>query len=268
MGIPLFQIDAFAGAPFRGNPAAVCLMDAPGPDGWLQAVAGEMNLSETAFVWKERRGFRLRWFTPTVEVDLCGHATLAAAQAIWQAQWAPVDKPILFHSRGGPLQATREGGQTFLDFPALPAVERPVNRAIVAALGVEPVWFGRNEFDYLVEVEDAADVYDCQPDFLILGELTGRGTIVTARSDRDDCDFVSRFFAPACGIDEDPVTGSAHVCLGPYWAAQLKRSDLIGYQASRRGGLVATRMEKERVRLGGEAVTVFRGELLAQPPKE
>ena len=266
MGIALYQIDSFANAPFEGNPAAVCLMTEPASDDWLQKVAIEMNLSETAFVWREDSQLRLRWFTPGLEVDLCGHATLAAAHAIWDAGWMEPSKSIVFASRSGRLEATRTDGVIWLDFPAVGPVEAPPVPDLVEALGVKDVrWFGKNQFDYFLELADEKAVLDCRPEFGKLGQLTERGAIVTAASERPDVDFVSRFFGPACGIDEDPVTGSAHAGLSPYWVNKMGINDLVGYQASPRGGFVSTRLAGDRVHLGGKALTIFKTELLCNP---
>lgn len=265
MSIPFYQVDSFAQQAFAGNPAAVCLLEQPVDDQWLQSVAMEMNLSETAFVWPGAEGFDLRWFTPTVEVDLCGHATLAAAHVLWQSGRLPIDQLARFHSRSGVLTSEFRDGQIYLDFPALPAAAQPQDAELVAALDVVPIWYGRNKFDNLIEVASAAEVYSCSPDFTRLAKRSKRGVILTAKSDRSDSDFVSRFFVPACGIDEDPVTGSAHVCLSPYWSQKLSQNNLVGYQASQRGGLVSTQLNGDRVQLGGRAVTVLQGELLAVP---
>jgi PhzF family phenazine biosynthesis protein len=255
----IFQVDAFAQRPFTGNPAAVCLLDEPRDDAWMQAVAAEMNLAETAFVERQGDGFDLRWFTPTTEVDLCGHATLAAAHVLWEQ--GETAHRLRFRTRSGTLTAERADGLIHLDFPAEPARATDVPPDLEHALGALPQWVGRNRFDYLVEVADVATVRSLAPDFRGLRRFPGRGFIVTAAGE-EGCDFVSRFFAPGAGIDEDPVTGSAHCCLGPYWAARLGRSDLVGYQASPRGGYVGVHVAGERVVLSGPAVTVLRGELL------
>jgi predicted PhzF superfamily epimerase YddE/YHI9 len=255
----IFQVDAFTRRPFAGNPAAVCLLDEPRDDAWMQAVAAEMNLAETAFVEREGDGFGLRWFTPTTEVDLCGHATLAAAHVLWEL--GESGDRLRFRTRSGTLTAERTDGSIHLDFPAEPAGATDVPPGLEDALGAVSRWVGRNRFDYLVEVADGGTVRSLVPDFRALRQLPGRGFIVTAAGEKG-CDFVSRFFAPGAGIDEDPVTGSAHCCLGPYWAARLGRSDLVGYQASTRGGYVGVHVAGERVVLSGPAVTVLRGELL------
>jgi PhzF family phenazine biosynthesis protein len=261
MGVPLIQVDAFTDTPFAGNPAAVCLLDGPRDDAWLQAVGAEMNLPETAFVRPLADGLELRWFTPTVEVDLCGHATLAAGHVLWETGRLAPDAVARFHTKSGVLTAARRGGWIELDFPADPAAPAEAPAALLEALGVSAKWTGRNRFDWLVEVESAAVVRALAPDLARLATVPTRGVIVTAPADDARADFVSRFFAPRAGIPEDPVTGSAHCCLGPYWAPRLGRAELTGYQASPRGGLVRVRPAADRVILGGHAVTVLRGEL-------
>ena len=263
MGQLITQVDAFADRPFTGNPAAVCILPGPADAGWMQAVAGEMNLSETAFLHRIEEGFALRWFTPTVEVDLCGHATLASAHVLWTEGHLDPDAPAGFRTRSGMLSARRAGDWIELDFPAQPA--RPIAEpaTLAEALGARVVAVGRNDADLLVEVPTEADVRALRPDMGRLAGIEARGVIVTARSDSRGYDFVSRFFAPRVGIAEDPVTGSAHCALGPYWSERLGRVELVGFQASARGGMVRVRIGGGRVILGGRAVTVLRGELLA-----
>ena len=263
MRVPLVQVDAFTETPFAGNPAAVCLLETPRDDGWLQAVGAEMNLPETAFVRPLADGFELRWFTPSIEVDLCGHATLAAAHVLWETKRLAPDAVARFHTRSGLLTAARRDGWIELDFPAEPASPVEAPPVLTEALGVTARWTGRNRFDWLVEVETAALVRGLKPDLHALAAVPTRGVIVTAPGDDARADFVSRFFAPRAGIPEDPVTGSAHCCLGPYWAGHLGRTALTGYQASPRGGLVRVRLAGDRVILGGRAVTVLQGELIA-----
>jgi predicted PhzF superfamily epimerase YddE/YHI9 len=264
MGLLLFQVDAFTDRPFAGNPAAVCVLDRERDDAWLQSVASEMNLSETAFLLREDADWRLRWFTPTVEVDLCGHATLASAHALWEDGLADPAAPLLFRTRSGALAAARRGLEIELDFPAEPASAVDPPTGLLDALGVKALSVGRNRLDYLVEVESEEPLRRARPHFAALAEAGGpaRGVIVTAASSDPNFDFVSRYFAPAAGIDEDPVTGSAHCCLGPFWAERFGRSELTGFQASSRGGVVRVRVGKGRVFLGGRAVTVLRGELV------
>ena len=264
MSLPLFIVDAFADAPFAGNPAAVALSDDEPAAEFMQSVAAEMNLSETAFVGPESSdGARpLRWFTPAAEVDLCGHATLAAAHVL-SAERGEAG-PFRFATRSGVLPVTVHAGRVELDFPAEPAVASEPWPELAAALGVEPAWVGRNRFDLLCELPGAAAVRACSPDLLQLVKFDARGVIVTAAADAatPGPDFVSRFFAPAVGVPEDPVTGSAHCALGPYWAAKLGRDELVGRQIGPRGGSVAVTVRpNDRVRLAGGAVTVLRGEL-------
>jgi PhzF family phenazine biosynthesis protein len=263
MPIPLLQIDAFADRPFTGNPAAVCLLDAPRDARWMQDVALEMNLSETAFLHPEAEDYRLRWFTPAVEVDLCGHATLASAHALWELGRLPADQPARFHTRSGLLTATRRSDAIVLDFPATPPEPCPPPSGLMEALGARPRWVGKNRFDYLVEVESEEALRGLRPDFAGLARLPVRGVIVTAAATTAGFDFVSRFFAPGSGIAEDPVTGSAHCCLAPFWGGRLGKEEMTGYQASARGGVVGVRIAGARVHLIGRAITVFRGELLA-----
>ncbi len=264
MPLTITQVDAFTHKPFTGNPATVCLLPAPADAAWMQRVAREMNLSETAFLVRRSNGeFDLRWFTPVVEVDLCGHATLACAHVLWEEGHLPADAPAVFHTRSGRLSATRRTAWIEMDFPAEPAESTAAPTGLAEALGTEPAWVGRNRFDYLVEVDTQATVERLSPDFSALKRLETRGIIVTARVEAEGVDFVSRFFAPATGVDEDPVTGSAHCCLGPYWQRRLGRNAFTARQVSERGGLVKVVVEGDRVLLSGQAVTVLRGELLA-----
>lgn len=260
-GIRILQIDAFTDRPFAGNPAAVCLLKKEADSDWMQAVAAEMNLSETAFVRPIEDGFELRWFTPLVEVDLCGHATLASAHGLWSEGVVSGALPIRFHTKSGVLTCTQNGDFIELDFPATPLQEVEPNAGLIDALGVEPVFVGKSKFDDLVQVESEESVRSLKPDFSQLRELSMRGVMVTSVSDDPHFDFVSRFFAPGVGIDEDPVTGSAHCCLGPYWSERLGKTEMTAFQASARGGVVRVRVEGDRVLLGGQAVTVLRGEL-------
>jgi PhzF family phenazine biosynthesis protein len=262
MAQEIFQVDAFTEHPFAGNPAGVCILQRPGDEQWMQHVAMEMNVSETAFLHEQDDGFNLRWFTPLVEVDLCGHATLAGAHILWETGILSTDQQARFYTRSGCLTAKFAEGWIELDFPLEPAkaVAPPDNLA--GALGVSLKYVGLNRFDFLVEVDAETTVRNLKPDFMQLKTISARGFIVTSRSDSNEYDFVSRFFAPAFGIDEDPVTGSAHCCSGPYWAQLLKKNSLVAYQASARGGVVRVRVTDQRVILGGRAVTVLRGMLL------
>ena len=259
----IVQVDAFADRPFVGNPAAVCVLAAARDESWMQAVACEMNLAETAFLVAEGDGgYHLCWFTPTVEVDLCGHATLASAHVLWEDGHLPIDQPARFRTRSGLLTATRHEGWITLDFPATP-VEHPLEVGPISkALGVPVTFAGMSRFDVLAEVESEAVVRAITPDFALLADIPSRGVIVTARSSMPGFDFVSRFFAPRTGVPEDPVTGSAHCCLGPYWLEKLGKTSMVAFQASSRGGLVRVEVDGARVRLGGQAVTVLRGDLV------
>ena len=262
MGLAIYQVDAFTDQPFAGNPAAVCLLPAPRDEQWMQSVAREMNLSETAFLHREKDGWLLRWFTPAVEVALCGHATLASAHVLWETGQVLPDETARFHTKSGLLTAERNGSGVEMNFPAKIAAPADAPAGLAEALGVKPLFVGRSAFDYLVETDSAAAVRALKPDFTRLGELAVRGVIVTSGSDRPEFDFISRFFAPAAGVNEDPVTGSAHCTLGPFWETRLNKSEFTAYQASARGGVVKVRVAGDRVFLGGRAVTVMRGELL------
>jgi PhzF family phenazine biosynthesis protein len=230
----------------------------------MQHVAREMNLSETAFlVERADGGYDLRWFTPAVEVALCGHATLASAHVLWESGRVPAEEQVRFFTKSGRLTADQKDGCWIeLDFPAKPEAPAPEPPGLIDALGVRANYIGKNLFDYIVEVASEQVVRGIQPDFGRLAALPVRGVIVTSRSSDESFDFVSRFFAPACGVNEDPVTGSAHCCLAPFWAARLCKPEMLAYQASARGGVVRVRVSGDRVKLGGQAVTVLRGELL------
>ncbi|MGE5235038.1 MAG: PhzF family phenazine biosynthesis protein [Acidobacteriota bacterium] len=255
------QVDAFASEPFTGNPAAVVVTGSHLDERLMAQVAREMNLSETAFLVPEGDGYSLRWFTPEVEVELCGHATLASAHVLWQEGHLSSTDSARFHTRSGVLTGRRRGEWIELDFPARPAHAEDAPGELLRALAVHPVWVGKNVYDYLVEVADESSVRALDPDMLTLKKLGVRGIMVTSRSASPEFDFVSRFFAPGSGVDEDPVTGSAHCCLGPYWQARLGRTELSAFQASARGGVVRVRVAGERVMLQGQAVTVAAGEL-------
>ena len=262
MATPSYIVDAFASTRFTGNPAAVCLLDEPAEAGWMQAVAAEMNLSETAFLVQQADGFNLRWFTPVTEVDLCGHATLASAHVLWETDRLKPDETARFHTRSGLLTAKRAGDWIELDFPATPpeAIEPP--EGLSDLLGSVPQFVGRTPFDLLLELTDEEELHELMPDFAGLSRLPVRGFIVTTRSNDSRYDFQSRFFAPAAGVNEDPVTGSAHCALAPYWAGHLGKSKMIGYQASARGGVVEVETIGDRVKLRGQAVTTVQGELV------
>lgn len=270
---PIFVVDAFSDVPFRGNPAAVCVLDAPATKSWMRSVAAEMNLSETAFLHPIESGWMLRWFTPTVEVDLCGHATLAAAHVLWSDSCRAADSTIRFETRSGLLEATRtDDDRIALDFPSTPVSEQEPPPDLLDALAPGarfpvPVAAGFNRVDWLIELPTEEDVRSIAPDFGALATVDARGVMVTSPASpgtlarHPGVDFVSRFFAPACGVDEDPVTGSAHCTLGPWWATKLGRNTVVGRQISERGGTVTVRNRGERVTLEGSAVTALEGRL-------
>ena len=265
MALNITQVDAFAERPFTGNPAAVCILEAPREEAWMRLVAREMNLSETAFLVKRGDdGYDLRWFTPAVEVALCGHATLASAHVLWEDGLLRADQPVIFHTKSGVLTARKKNSMIEMDFPATPLTpDASVRQQLEEALGLKIKAAGRTRFDCMVEVENEAAVRALRPDLTKIGHLDLRGLIVTSAASGSGYDYVSRFFAPGAGVDEDPVTGSAHCCLGPFWTERLGRADLTGYQASARGGYVGTRCEGDRVFLSGHAVTVLRGAMVA-----
>ena len=264
MRIPIYQVDAFVtDTPFSGNPAAVCLLEKAADESWMQNVAMEMNLSETAFLVPRSDGFDLRWFAPTVEIALCGHATLASAHTLWETARLKPSEEARFHTKSGLLTCKRlADGWIEMDFPAKLEEKTTPPPELVAALGVTPAYVGKNVFDYLLEIESEEAVRKVSPDFRMLRSIPVRGVIVTSRSVSKEFDFISRFFAPGAGVDEDPVTGSAHCALAPYWMKRLGKNPLIGYQASRRGGVVRVNVVGDRVKLSGRAVTVLGGELV------
>ena len=263
MTLRIFQVDAFTDRAFAGNPAAICLLTEERSAAWMQAVAAEMNLSETAFVRALGKHYELRWFTPTVEVDLCGHATLASAHVLWSQGLVHPDEAIAFETRSGLLTCRRGEAAIELNFPATPPVEAAPPRGLLDAFRVQPSFVGKSKFDFLLVVDSEDTVRKLQPDFQALRKIAGlRGVIVSSLTEDPRFDFVCRFFAPAAGVDEDPVTGSAYCCLGPFWSARLGKPAMTAYQASQRGGTVQVRIEGDRVILGGNAVTVLQGELL------
>jgi PhzF family phenazine biosynthesis protein len=274
MEIPVFQVDAFASEPFKGNPAAVCLLDEPRPAEWMQNVAMEMNLSETAFILPRADGpslpaaFDLRWFTPTVEVPLCGHATLASAHTLWESGRVSGDKAVRFSTLSGWLITSRRDDRIEMDFPAILSDTHQLPGSLAGALGLASREVicnrvrGKGGGDFLLELESEETVRNLEPNFELLGRNVDSGVIVTAQGDSSKYDFVSRYFACHVGIDEDPVTGAAHCILTPYWSAKLGKTEMFAYQASPRGGEVNVRLSGERVLLGGRAVTIWRGNLL------
>ncbi len=266
MSQTIYQVDAFTDHLFGGNPAGVCILSKPASDEWMRNVAREMNLSETAFLVKQGNAFNLRWFTPAVEVDLCGHATLGSAHILFEAGYLAPDEQACFNTRSGLLTATKNGDWLEMNFPVKREEHTAAPEGLADALGARPEYVGKNVFDYLVELENEEAVRKLQPDISRLGSLPARGIIVTAPASgataSQGFDFVSRFFAPAVGVPEDPVTGSAHCCLADYWSKKLGKNEMLAYQASARGGVLRVKLDGERVFLGGQAVTVLKGELI------
>jgi PhzF family phenazine biosynthesis protein len=263
MGLNVYQVDAFTDKPFFGNPAGVCVLSESVSDDWMQNVAKEMNLSETAFLKKQDDGYRLRWFTPTVEVDLCGHATLASAHILWEQNYLSRNEAAIFHTRSGVLTAKQtDDGWIELNFPVEQESEATSPKGLLESLGVQPKYIGKNRFDYIIEVSSEKEVSDLKPDFTALGMISCRGVIVTSLSESKDYDFVSRFFAPGVGVNEDPVTGSAHCCLGPYWKKRLGKDNFKAHQVSERGGILKVNVNNDRVQIAGKAITVMKAELL------
>jgi PhzF family phenazine biosynthesis protein len=259
--VRIYQVDAFAERIFEGNPAGVCILEGPVDEAWMQNVAMEMNLSETSFLHRTHGGFNLRWFTSEAEVDLCGHATLASAHILWETGILKPAEEAVFFTKSGRLFANRQGGFITLDFPAKPDEPAENPSELLAALGIQALYVGRNDMDFIVELEDEATVRAVEPDMAAIVRAGARGVIVTARATASGFDFVSRFFAPAVGIPEDPVTGSAHCCLGPYWKRKLGKSVFFAYQASKRGGKLKVEVKGDRVLIGGKAITVFSADL-------
>ncbi len=257
--LDLWLIDAFTDAVFKGNPAAVCLLHEPKPDDWMQALAREMNQAETAFLLRGDNGFDLRWFTPTIEMDLCGHATLASAHFLWAEHHLKSGASARFATRSGLLTARKKNGWILLDFPATPAAPCEPPPYLLDAFKSPGMPVLRSQFDYMMVLADPAKLRKLTPDYRLIRGIETRGVIVTAPSDLPGVDFISRFFAPGAGVDEDPVTGSAHCTLAPYWAGRLGRKALVGQQVSPRGGTVRVEMRGDRVQLGGQAVTVLKG---------
>jgi PhzF family phenazine biosynthesis protein len=263
MGIPIYQVDAFTRRPFHGNPATVVMLSEAKPDDWMLAVAQEMKHSETAFLLKQEVGYNLRWFTPTNEVDLCGHATLACAHILYETGRQKPEEIVRFSTRSGLVTARRSGTRIEMNFPTKPVEPvQPPDGLLQALGGLAPRYVGHSGEDYLLELENENLVRMLQPDLAQLKALPlVKGVLVTATSDSSDYDFVSRFFSPVEGIDEDPVTGMAHCMLGPYWGTKLNRAAFTAYQASKRGGEVRLRVDGNRIFLSGEAMTIFTGEM-------
>ena len=261
METSIFKVDAFTDKPFSGNPAGVCILSEPRDEHWMQSIAREMNLSETAFLLSKAEEYSLRWFTPAVEVNLCGHATLASAHILFQKGLVKQEETIRFDTRSGLLSATKKDDWIELDFPKQPVIESSPPPGLVESLGVKPKFIGKNELYQIVEVESEEIVRDLKPDFERLALVPVNGVAVTSKAKTPGYDFVSRFFAPRFGINEDPVTGSSHCALGPYWEKQLHKSELTAYQASARGGIIRVRVGSNRVFLAGKAVTILQGTL-------
>lgn len=257
----IYQVDAFTDRMFSGNPAGVCILSGEMPDTWMLNVAAEMNLSETAFLSEREGGFDLRWFTPEKEVDLCGHATLASAHILWETGALKRSQEARLRTKSGLLKAMLKRSWIDMDFPSERAFEADMPEELARALKVDPVFAGRNRMDYIIEVGSEDMVRNLEPDMEMLKRIDARGFIVTSMSRSGDLDFISRFFAPAYGIPEDPVTGSAHCCLGPYWETKLGKKEFTAYQASKRGGTLKVRIDNDRVILSGRAVTVFEADL-------
>lgn len=262
MSIPFVQIDAFTDTAFSGNPAVAMILDTMKEDGWLQNAAREMNVSDTAYLVKRNGEYDLRWFTPEAEVDLCGHATLASAHYLWSEKLEDTNSEIIFHSKSGILKAKYINGWIELNFPSEVDSQTEIDETLINALGQKPVYVGKNRMDYIVQLENEDQVKNIKPDLNLLKTINSRGFIVTAQSQSNDYDFISRFFAPNIGINEDPVTGSAHCCLEPFWAKRLNKNEMTGYQASSRGGIVKVRGDNNRTFLLGKAVTILKGIIL------
>lgn len=253
----IYQVDAFTDKKFKGNPAAVCILEEAIDEKLMQDIAMEMNLSETAFLYRIDEGFNLRWFTPESEVDLCGHATLASSHILWETKILKTYEEAVFYTKSGKLSAKRDGQLITLNFPSEEDTRVDIPDELLKSLGVPILYVGRNRMDYIVEVENEKTVRLLKPDFEPMRRIDARGIIVTGRSLNPEYDFVSRFFAPNEGIIEDPVTGSAHCCLGPYWKRILKKDEFKAFQASKRGGELKVLLKDGRVYISGKAITVF-----------
>ena len=267
--VEILQVDAFTNQPFAGNPAAVCVLPTAVDEDWMQSVAAEMNLSETAFLYPHEQGYHLRWFTPSAEVELCGHATLASAHVLWSEGYLAADEEARFYTKSGLLTATQANDWIRLNFPVQPLDPVSISPELSKSLrGLQPVavaYGGKAEANYLVELPSADYVRSLQPDFAMMRLLPAHGVIVTALSEEADIDFVSRYFAPAIGINEDPVTGSAHCSLAAYWQPKLNKSDFWAKQVSLRGGVLQVQLRGDRVLISGQAITVLKGTLLSTP---
>jgi predicted PhzF superfamily epimerase YddE/YHI9 len=262
MAIGFYKVDAFTNRAFKGNPAAVCVLSSPQDDTWMQNIAMEMNLSETAFLYPLNNGYSLRWFTPLTEVNLCGHATLASAHILWEKGYLKLDSQAIFFTKSGVLTANKILDWIELDFPSEPETESKYPTELIEGLGVQVKYIGRNKYDYLVEVESEEVLRGLKPNWSILEQIETRGIIVTSKSLTPEYDFISRAFFPSLGVNEDPVTGSAHCCLGSFWKERLHKNEFIAFQASKRGGVIRISLKGERVILSGQAITVMTGEIL------
>lgn len=260
MTLPIYVVDAFTDKPFGGNPAGVCLPSEPLNDDLMQKIAQEMNLSETAFLSPYQNGYSLRWFTPNTEVELCGHATLASAHILWEMSMLPNDHGINFYTKSGLLTAKKEDTWIQLNFPAELVSESDYPAELIEALHIDPIFVGRNRFDYFIEIESEDVLKKLRPNFSLLGTVQTRGINVTSKS--KEFDFISRCFFPAVEVNEDPVTGSAHCGLAPYWSKKLNKTEMYAYQASARGGIINIELQQGRVLMAGQAVTVMKCELL------
>ena len=257
MKLKMYQVDAFANKLFSGNPAAVVILESPLKDEVMQSIAAENNLSETAFVSIHESPVLIRWFTPSIEVDLCGHATLASARILFDCYPHIAGEEINFHSKSGVLKITKIDDGLCLNFPADQPVETEIDSLFIEILGIEPLKLLRGKDDYLAVFENQKQIKNMQPNFSLLKKLDARGLVISAPG--DEVDFVSRCFYPEAGIEEDPVTGSAHTMLTPYWANQLRKDELEAHQLSKRGGKLNCRLENDRVYISGSSVIYFEG---------
>lgn len=262
----IYIVDAFTDKPYKGNPAAVLILKTEKPDHWMQSIAKEMNLSETAFLHRQGEEYSLRWFTPETEVDLCGHATLASAHILWEEQFFNGEE-IRFTTKSGLLTATRDGNWIQMNFPLEIEQKCVPPRELIEGLGVPYRYIGKNRLDYIVEIEDEETLKGLRPNF-DLWKSINRGVIITSKSNRPGIDFVSRCFYPALGINEDPVTGSAHCCLGPYWQGKLKKNELTAHQLSNREGVLRVTILEERILISGQAITTLKGKLAAEKSED
>lgn len=258
----IYMVNAFTDKPFSGNPACICFLTEPATDQWMQEVAYEMRTSETAFLLEQADGFSLRWFTPQTEVDLCGHATLASAHILWETGRLEKSKEAKFFTKSGLVIANHVDDLIEMGFPILYHQPADFNPELLAAFNITPDYVGTFDQKLLMVVDGEEIVRNLNPDFNILRCFRERGIAITSAADSPDYDFISRYFAPWVGVDEDPVTGSSHCCLGPFWSKRMKKSELIAYQASPRGGSLRLKVDKQQVLIGGKAVTIYEGKLL------